>query len=158
MEWMLMPYRRYFDFSGRSRRKEFWMFMLFIFLVSIVLGFVMVATMGVGLAALQGGANPLAMSGSMGIVGIILVIFALATIIPSIAVQVRRLHDLNQTGWLLLGAIIVLAVLNAIPKVGGILYLIAYVGWLVYLAMPGTAGANKYGTDPKDPTGAEVFA
>ena len=33
MEWMLLPYRRYFDFSGRSRRKEYWMFFLFVFII-----------------------------------------------------------------------------------------------------------------------------
>ena len=59
MEWMIMPYRRYFDFSGRSRRKEFWMFFLLMFVVSVVLGGVMVATVGAGMMAMmQGAASP----------------------------------------------------------------------------------------------------
>jgi uncharacterized membrane protein YhaH (DUF805 family) len=160
MDWMLMPYRRYFDFSGRSRRKEFWMFFLFMFLVMFVLAIVMMLTVGAGLGAMmQGGASPgMAMAGGMGFVGVLLLLFVLGSFIPSLAVQVRRLHDLNQTGWLLLGVVIVLAILNMIPRVGPILYALGYIAWLVYLAMPGTPGPNKYGADPKDPTSAEVFA
>jgi uncharacterized membrane protein YhaH (DUF805 family) len=157
---MIMPYRRYFDFSGRSRRKEFWMFFLLMFVVSVVLGGLMVATVGAGMMAMmQGAASPgVAMGGSVGIVSLVFLLFVLGSFIPSIAVQVRRLHDLNQTGWLLLGAVVVLAILNAIPRIGGVLYLLGYVAWLVYLAMPGTVGPNKYGPDPKDPGTVEAFS
>jgi uncharacterized membrane protein YhaH (DUF805 family) len=159
MEWMLMPYKRYFDFSGRSRRKEYWMFMLLWFVLSFVLVFALLGTMAGGMAALSSGAiSPFAMGGGMMALWIVFMLFGLASLIPSIAVQVRRLHDLDKSGWWLLGMVVVAAVLNSIPRIGGVLYIVAYVAWLAYNAMPGTVGANRFGPDPKDPSGAEVFA
>lgn len=159
MEWMLMPYRRYFDFSGRSRRKEYWMFLLLWFVLSIVLGIAMFASLAGGMAALSSGAvSPMAMGGGAMALWVVFLIVGVGSIIPSIAVQVRRLHDLDRSGWWLLGVVIALAIVNSIPEVGPFLYIIGYVGWLAYNAMPGTPGPNRFGSDPKDPTGAEVFA
>jgi len=64
-------------------------------------------------------------------------------------VTVRRFHDQNLTGWLVL----VFAVLEQVPYIGGILPIVQ----LVMMARKGTVGANKYGADPLDPTYAGVF-
>ena len=115
MEWMLMPLKRYAEFSGRSRRKEYWMFYLLIIIVYVVLAI---------LGSLVGE--------SVG--GILIGIFALGIIIPAIAVQVRRFHDQDKSGWFVL--------LGLIPLVGGIIV-------LVFMCLEGTRGPNQYGPDPK---------
>ncbi len=66
--------------------------------------------------------------------GLLSGIYGLAVIIPSIAVGVRRMHDIDRTGWWLLIAFI--------PLIGVIVL-------LIFALLPGTAGDNKYGPDPK---------
>jgi len=78
-----MAFKKYADFKGRSRRKEYWMFILFYMLFMIV-----------PYALLFTGNDTIAMIGAA-IVGII----ALASFIPALAVVVRRLHDTNRSGW-----------------------------------------------------------
>ena len=86
LEWMLMPYRRYADFSGRSRRKEYWMFTLFSVIVSIVLLGLMFGGMG-GIDETTGEPQ----MGVLSYVGIgLFALWGLGSLIPSIAVQVRR--------------------------------------------------------------------
>lgn len=136
MEWMLMPLRRYAEFSGRSRRKEYWMFMLFVVLVSVALSLVLPI---IGLSANEEGS----LFGAGGAVLIILVLFYLALLIPSIAVQVRRFHDQDKSGWFVL--------LNLIPYLGGIIV-------LVFMCLEGTRGPNRYGPDPKGGGSEEIFA
>ena len=130
MEWMILPYRRYFEFSGRSRRREYWMFVLFTVLVNLVIDMVFgTRTGGLG----PNGAN-FAMSVQGGAGGLIAGLFSLATLIPSLAVSIRRLHDQDRTGWLLL------------------LVLIPFLGWfalLVLMCLEGTRGPNRFGGDPK---------
>ena len=135
MEWMLMPLKRYANFSGRSRRKEYWMFILFLVLASIAL------TLVLGMFSLSEGEE-----GSMlglGGTAIILVLFYFAILIPSIAVQVRRFHDQDKSGWFVL--------LNLIPYLGGIIV-------LVFMCLEGTRGPNRYGPDPKGGGSEEIFA
>ena len=67
MHWMLMPLRRYAEFSGRSRRKEYWMFFLFTVLVNI--GFSFLSTLVGGTALMMGGTDPSALAGPGGGVG-----------------------------------------------------------------------------------------
>ena len=129
MEWMLLPIKRYTDFSGRSRRKEYWMFLLGVVIVAIVLGIIE------GILGLSGMVA--------GVYGPLTVIFLLGIIIPSIAVQIRRFHDQDKSGWFVL--------LGLIPFVGGLIV-------LVFMCLEGTKGPNRFGPDPKDPGGAEVFA
>ena len=152
MEWMLMPLRRYAEFSGRSRRKEFWMFTLLNFIVYAVVFALMAATGG--LASNMAGvdpANPLSVYGAMfSGVGLILLIWGLAVIVPSIAVTVRRLHDRDMSGWWYLGFIVA----AFIP----LLNILSSIGLLVLMALPGTPGPNRFGEDPKNPAGPEVFA
>jgi uncharacterized membrane protein YhaH (DUF805 family) len=127
MEWMLMPFKRYFDFEGRSRRKEYWMFTLFYVLI-VLLPIVML-----GIGAVASGSSdemsPLIALG-FGLIGLI----ALACLIPSIALQVRRFHDQDKSGWFVL--------LNFIPSIGGLIV-------LVFMCLEGTRGPNQYGPDPK---------
>ena len=129
LEWMLLPLKRYADFSGRSRRKEYWMFVLGVFLGAIVLSIV---------------EGILGMSGMVGgVYGPLTTIFLLAVIIPSIAVQVRRFHDQDKSGWMVL--------LAFIPILGGLAV-------LIFMCLEGTRGSNRFGPDPKDPASAQVFA
>lgn len=93
MEWMLMPLKRYADFSGRSRRMEYWMFYLFIIL------FVIVAMLIGGLMA--------GLSETLGaIFGIVAIIAYIALFVPSLAVAIRRMHDTDHSGWWILCPIV----------------------------------------------------
>ena len=152
-EYMIMPFRRYAEFSGRSRRLEYWAFTL-LSLIVILLITALAMAFGFSLTAfssIEAGADPSLFFGSgffvlMGLAGI----YLLAALIPGIAVTVRRLHDRDMSGWWYLGFI----ALGMIPFVGWI----ANIAFLVILCLPGTAGPNRFGEDPMDPTGAEVFA
>ena len=149
MEWMLLPLRRYAEFSGRSRRKEYWMFFLFVFLVYAVFGGLMFSA--IWPAVTTGSTVPWGEMNAVGWLGlIILVVFTLAIFIPGLAVTVRRFHDRDMSGWWYLG----FAVLGQIPKIGGLFS----VAMLVLMALPGTPGPNRYGADPKDPLDTEAFA
>lgn len=141
MNWMLMPLRRYADFSGRSRRKEYWMFTLFILLVYVV--FFTLLAVGGGLTGLfePGAGTEIPVVGWI-VMGL-LVIFALAIFIPALAVVVRRLHDQDKSGWFIL--------IQFIPYIGGIIM-------LIFMCIEGTKGENRYGPDPKGENIADVFA
>ena len=141
MEWMLMPLRRYADFSGRSRRKEYWMFVLFQVIVFSALAILAVIFGGLGEYS-SGGELP---AGALLFIGI-LVLFALAIFIPSLAVQIRRLHDIDKSGWWIL--------LGLIPIVN---YIGSFV-LLVFYCLDGTKGENRFGPDPKmDQNVGDVF-
>ncbi len=148
MHWMILPFQRYAEFTGRSRRMEYWMFALFNVIVIVALAMV---TGGAGFLA--GLADPEASGVGVGAMfgglGVIMLIYILAVIVPSIAVTVRRLHDRDMSGWWYLGFF-----------VGG---LIPYIGFLISLAflvlmlLPGTTGPNRFGDDPKGGVAVEVF-
>ncbi len=119
MNWYLKVLKNYTNFSGRARRKEYWMFTLFnvIFAVAAVLldNLLGIAVEGIGYGPIYG-------------------LYLLATIIPGIAVSVRRLHDVDKSGWMIL--------IGLIPLIGAI--------WLLVLfATEGTPGDNQYGPNPK---------
>jgi uncharacterized membrane protein YhaH (DUF805 family) len=141
MEWMLMPLRRYADFSGRSRRKEYWMFTLGILIVYAIC-FALIAMGGVFAGLGDPGATP--QIGVIGWLGFgLLGIFALGIFIPALAVIVRRLHDQDKSGWFIL--------IQFIPYIGGIIM-------LVFMCIEGTKGENRFGPDPKGENIADVFA
>lgn len=130
MEWYLMVWRRAFDFDGRSRRKEYWMFSL----INLVVYFVLFAVLTAGAVVLERGGT--ASSATLvriaaGLCGL----YGLATLIPGLAVSVRRLHDIGRSGWWLL--------IGLIPLGGLVL--------LVFDCIEGTPGPNEYGPDPKAP-------
>ena len=151
LEWMLMPLRRYADFKGRSRRKEYWSFFLLSLVVSLTIMALRAATGPSLMETISANPdNPLAIYGWMyGGVGMLLALWSLATFIPNIAVNVRRLHDRDMSGWWLLG----LFVGMIIPIVN----IAASIAFLVLMCLEGTKGPNRFGPDPKNPTGADVF-
>ncbi|MBI5646732.1 MAG: DUF805 domain-containing protein [Ignavibacteriae bacterium] len=85
MSWYLAVLKKYADFSGRARRKEYWMFFLVNFLVYVVLS--IIAMMSIEMAL---------------VMSLIQLLYYLAVLIPSIAVGVRRMHDTGRSGWWLL--------------------------------------------------------
>jgi uncharacterized membrane protein YhaH (DUF805 family) len=137
MEWMLMPYRRYADFSGRSCRREYWMFTLLSVVVATVAVFVMIAG---GVPGTDGDGTP---GAGFWLGAALIVIWGLASIIPSIAVQVRRFHDQDRSGWMIL--------LGFIPYVGSLIV-------FIFMCLKGTTGPNRFGPDPLDPSSIDVFA
>jgi uncharacterized membrane protein YhaH (DUF805 family) len=132
--WMTLPLRRYADFSGRSRRKEYWMFAIIHMLVLVLIGTAMLLS-----GAIQGGEGGAGPTNDLPLLLISLIFLViLVLLIPSLAVQVRRFHDQDRTGWHIL--------LNFIPYIGSLIV-------LVLLCLPGTPGPNAYGPDPRDPYG-----
>jgi uncharacterized membrane protein YhaH (DUF805 family) len=165
MHWMILPYRRYFEFSGRSRRSEYWWFMIFTVVVMMVL---LLGMFGAEFDTLQGIMNVSLEDGlipALNDVGpafwlllVLLATFGLVSIIPSISLQIRRLHDLGVSGWWYLGYMLSGAVIPEIPQVGEALNGVMTLGWYAWMFFPGTQGPNRYGDDPKDPMNLEVFA
>jgi uncharacterized membrane protein YhaH (DUF805 family) len=111
MEYFLGAYKKYADFTGRARRKEFWMFVLFYFIAAIVLG-IIDSIIGFQLLGM---------------------LFSLGSLIPSLAIGARRLHDTGRSGWWQL--------LYLIPLIG----LIIMIVFLVQDSHPD----NEYGPNPK---------
>jgi uncharacterized membrane protein YhaH (DUF805 family) len=118
MGWYIEALKKYAVFGGRSRRKEYWYFVLFSLIVSLVLSAIdaLLGTFGSANVGLLGG------------------IYGLAVLIPSIAVSVRRLHDIDRTGWWVL--------IGLVPVIGTIVL-------LVFAASDGTPGKNRFGPNPK---------
>mgnify|MGYP003460229328 CR=1 FL=1 len=119
MNWYLEVLKKYAVFGGRARRSEYWYFVLFNLIISIVL------------AIVDG------MLGSFSTergVGLLEGIYSLAVLIPGIAVSVRRLHDTNRSGWWLL--------IVFVPLIGVIVL-------FVYMVQDSQPGENQYGPNPK---------
>lgn len=182
--WAIRPLKRYAQFSGRASRAEFWWFFLAVFVLYFVV-WIGVWTV-LGIAAVSQRQPPGAILGSLGAMFIILGLFWLAILIPSIAVQVRRLHDTNRSGWwlgafwLLYFAYIILtlgivgsAMRTAIGGAAdppfsrglfggamlfGFVFFIYSIALFVFYCLPGTKGPNKYGEDPYGGRLDEVFA
>src|ERR1700674_2033185 len=119
MNWYLQALKKYADFSGRARRREYWVFVLFNIIISIVLT-VCDAVLGTYSAAAS--------------IGILSGIYTLAVLIPGIAVTVRRLHDTGRSSWWIL---IVL-----VPIVGAICL-------PIFMLIDSQPGQNAYGPSPK---------
>lgn len=125
MKTYLTPWKQYATFSGRSPRKEFWTFYLVNTLVFIVLA----GAMGTGMSSGRG-----LMSIHMISVGIPAMIFGLAVFVPTLAVIVRRFHDIGRSGvWVWLGFV---------PVIGGIVV-------LILMLIDTQPEANQYGPNPK---------
>ena len=114
MQWYLAVLKNYVGFSGRARRKEYWMFTLINAIVGAIINVIQLI-LGLEFPFLS-------------------LIYLAATIIPVIALCVRRLHDTDRSGaWALL-------------------YLVPVIGWLVlfvFACLEGNSGSNRYGNDPK---------
>ena len=172
MEWMLLPLKRYAEFSGRSRRKEYWMWFLFVIIVFIVLSLIDSALGLGGRTTADSTSGPGSVGYSAGVHGGILTgLFSLAILIPNIAVAVRRLHDTNRSGWwilmpalpYILGFILTMvgamSASVALAMAGGGLIIvgaICAIVVLVWYCLPGTKGPNSYGDDPMGHTPEEL--
>ena len=119
MNWYTDVLKKYAQFGGRARRKEYWFFSLFNTLIIGALALIDFST---------GRFNP-----DTGL-GLLSGIYSLATFLPQLGVTVRRLHDTDRSGWWLL--------LGVIPLIGSLVL-------LVFFASSGTLGDNRYGPDPK---------
>lgn len=156
VQWMLLPLQRYAQFSGRSSRAEYWWFVLFSILISIPAG-IIDALLGFQLIG---------------------ALVSLGLILPSLAVGVRRLHDIDRTGWwvlapalIILPTVAIAGVMGAGGAIAGLLgsgdvaglgaggaMLVVGIGllaggvvallMLVWYCTRGTAGDNRYGPDP----------
>ena len=121
----------YANFNGRARRKEYWMFTLFFFLITVVIYFLFAL-----LAFFMAGdlINLMDTEWFPVVFGFSLIIYFLIHLVPSIAVTVRRLHDTGKSGWLYL--------LTFIPYIGSLII-------FIFTVIEGDKGDNKYGPDPK---------
>ncbi len=111
--WKQVVLERYAQFTGRSRRAEFWWYFLANFIIGIVFNILIAVS---------------------SIFWVLYVIYALAVLIPGIAVGIRRLHDTDKSGWWLL--------IGLIPLVGIIVL-------IVFFATDGLPGPNQYGPSEK---------
>ena len=115
---------RFADFKGRSRRSEYWYVQSFLVVTNL-------AVAGIDLALMDGDLDRFIANGGGGIVGLI---WIFATIVPALAVLIRRLHDTGRTGWW--------ALVGFVPFVGAIVL-------LVFTVSDSSSEENKYGTSPK---------
>lgn len=120
MNWYLHVLKNYATFSGRARRKEYWMFFLISALISIVLTLldILLGTYSVEYEA-----------------GLFSGLYSLLILIPSIAVVVRRLHDTDRSGWWIL--------ISLIPLIGVIVL-------FVFICLDSQPGTNRFGVNPKE--------
>ena len=118
MSYYIECLQKYAVFSGRARRKEYWYFVLFNVIISFLLG---LAEALLGLFP----ETPEAVLAN---------VYVLATLLPSLGVTVRRLHDTSRSGWWIF--------LGLVPLIGAIVV-------LVFLAQDSTPGENQYGPNPK---------
>ncbi|GAA2792948.1 DUF805 domain-containing protein [Kribbella solani] len=120
MQWYIDVLKKYAVFTGRARRKEYWLFVLFSTIVSIILS-TLDRILGLDFSSSNSG-------------GWLQTIYSLAILLPGIGVAIRRMHDTGRSGWWVL--------INLIPCVG-------FIWFIVLAAQEGNAGDNQYGPDPK---------
>lgn len=119
MDWYLKVLKNYAGFDGRAQRAEYWFFVLFNMIASIIC---LVLDGLFGTYDSQTG------------IGLFYVLYTLGVLIPSFAVAVRRLHDIGKSGWWIL--------LGLIPLIGPIVLLIFFV-------LDSQPGENRFGPNPK---------
>ena len=126
MYWYLEVLKKYAVFGGRARRREYWYFFLFNTLFSIVL------------AVLDGNNGTIGQDSGIGMFG---GLYTVGVLIPSVAVGVRRLHDIGKSGWWMLVCLV--------PLLG-------FIAIVVFLSRDGDPGGNQYGPNPKEEVGFEA--
>lgn len=112
MNYYLKVLKQYADFEGRARRSEYWFFFLFNFIASFLVGII------------AGAINVPALSA----------LYSLGVLIPGLAVAIRRMHDVDKSGW----------------------YILIPIYNLILACTEGTKGDNQYGPDPKGQNGGLV--
>jgi len=120
MSWFILAWQRATDFSGRSRRKEYWYFTLFNAIVIIFIALFAVAFSDQGKPAIL----PFG----------VMMAYCLALFVPSLSVTIRRLHDIGKSGWWYFIAFV--------PLIGGIVL-------FVFTLLDSEPYANQWGLDPK---------
>lgn len=153
IDWAKRPLQKYADFSGRAPRAEFWWFVLLV-IIAVIVGTIVDSMLGLPKVLLAYG--PLSL------------LVGLATFLPNLAVQVRRLHDRNKSGLWLLGfyvPYVLMMLTNPLVLGGGaaatsstgmtavsgllaVIVLVMAVTLLVFYCLPGTPGDNRYGPNP----------
>lgn len=112
MKWFIQAFKKYAVFNGRARRKEFWMYYLFLIIFMVVAAVIDAAMGSFVLSA----------------------VFMLATLVPTLSVYIRRLHDTGRSGWWIM--------ISLIPLVGGLVL-------FYFLISDGGVEDNQYGESPK---------
>ena len=121
-----LGFQHYVDFKGQSSRAEYWWFALFIVVGDIITTAIDTIVLGTDLGG----------------TGLLAAVWGLATLIPSLAIGVRRLHDINKSGWWLL------------------LWFVLVIGWIVMIVWAikrGDEGPNKYGPDPRQAPSPQLY-
>ena len=149
VDWAKRPIvEKYADFSGRAPRAEYWWYALGLIIVFIILS---VVESIVGLKGMV-----------FGIYGPLTILLWAATIVPGLAVGVRRLHDTNRSAWWLLllvpyaiSAVLAMRAVASGSLVGlgsagvlGLIGLLCAIALLVFMVLPSTPGDNNYGANP----------
>ena len=111
MNWYFEVLKKYAVFDGRAHRTEFWLFFLFNFIISFFLGVIV---------------------GLVGSLWFITTLYALAVLIPGLAVSARRLHDTNRSGWWILT---------------GLVPILGWIALLIFYVEDSRPGANQYGPE-----------
>lgn len=120
MNWYTKVLRNYAVFTGRARRKEYWMFVLFNIIFALA-AMILDNALGLAFAPMP--------------YGVLYFVYVLAVFIPGLAVGVRRLHDVGKSGWWML--------IGLVPLIGAIWLLVLFV-------TEGARAPNQYGPDPKE--------
>ena len=120
MKYYIEAFKRFAEFKGRSNRPQYWYFVLFNFIISIA---ILIFELSVGLTSTTEGSGP------------IRAIYSFATFIPSLAVAVRRMHDIGKSGW----------------------YVLIPIYNIILLATAGEEGENQYGPDPNQSEHSEAL-
>ncbi len=119
MNWFLKVVKNYAVFSGRARRKEYWMYILF-YVIFCIIAAILDNILGTAIKGIG--------------YGLIYCLFVLAMLLPSLGVSVRRLHDTGRSGWMIL--------VGLIPIIGGIWL-------LILMLLDSNPGENRFGACPK---------
>jgi len=162
MKWFLKCLNQYADFKGRARRREFWMFQLFYWLILLLLSIILGIIMGIREAVGEDGRLFLYRQNKDIEFEMVSLFYYFLLFLPSLAVTVRRLHDVGKSGWFVLPWIVLL--LMFVPT-GGIsklpvpavillptfiLLVILYFWMYILLMLNSKPGTNKYGPNPKE--------
>jgi len=178
MKYYLVCWKKYADFSGRARRKEYWTFFLFNYVAGLVPSLLSaLLTVAAGKKVI----SPEALTAGQFVLTGVIILYSLATIIPTLAVSVRRLHDTGRNGWhlFLLGilpplvflpAVLVTGILSgwitrfpsdlvtnipllvagAITALAVVFSIIGAITLFVFYVLDSQPGPNKYGANPKE--------
>jgi uncharacterized membrane protein YhaH (DUF805 family) len=131
--WMILPLRRYAEFRGRSGRREFWAYSAFLALGYLaILGASLIASEDLVGFALLGGWS----------------LFFIVNFVPGLALTIRRLHDMNLSGALLIAIFAGLSILS----------IIGWLAYMVWMSLPGQRIENRHGPPIGSPDIAKVFS